>query len=362
MSISVSDPVPRDARLERALDEGLSLPETGRIAVLRPGGADRLSKLPSARLHIVQGFRPDHDAFQRAGFATGPSAEGRYAAVLVCLPRARAQAQALLAEAVALSDGPVLVDGQKSDGVDSVLRAVRARCVIGGVIARAHGKLFWFTPRPDRLADWAARPLILSDPDAAGFRTFPGVFSADGVDPGSRLLASALPENLAGNAVDLGAGWGYLAAQLLRRPGLRRVDLVEAEHLALACARSNLDDPRAAFHWADATEIALAAPADLVVMNPPFHSGRARREALGCAFIASAARLLAPAGRLWMVANRHLPYASTLAEHFAQVEIIAEDRSYRVSCASRPRRVPDGKHRLTGRQRRAGTDLKGASE
>ena len=42
--------------------------------------------------------------------------------------------------------------------------------------------------------------------------------------------------------VDLGAGWGWLAAQVLKREGVEAVHLVEADAEALDCARLNLRD------------------------------------------------------------------------------------------------------------------------
>ena len=97
---------------------------------------------------------------------------------------------------------------------------------------------------------------------------------------------------------------------------MKRLDLVEAEADALACARLNVTDPRARFHWADATAWQPDSLLDAVVMNPPFHVGRDADPALGAAFIRAARRMLAPNGSLWLVANRHLPYDAALTEHF----------------------------------------------
>ena len=71
-------------------------------------------------------------------------------------------------------------------------------------------------------------------------------------------------------------------------------------------------------------------------MNPPFHTGRASDPSLGRAFIASAARLLKPAGKLWMVANRHLPYESALTDHFRNVDTIGGNGAFKVIHANRP--------------------------
>ena len=57
----------------------------------------------------------------------------------------------------------------------------------------------------------------------------------------------------------------------------------------------------------------------------------------GWSFIASAARNLTRNGNLWMVANRHLPYETTLGENFAQVQEVAGDNRFKVFHASRIR-------------------------
>ncbi|MFD3191844.1 class I SAM-dependent methyltransferase [Sedimentitalea sp. HM32M-2] len=322
------------ARLSLALETGgLDLPDAGSLCVLHPRAGTDLTPLPMARVRIVQPVRPDHDHFRDMGYDCAATAGPGHAAVLVCLPRSKMLARDLVARACRLTDGPVIVDGAKTDGIDSLLRACRARVQIAGPLAKAHGKVFWFAADSAAFADWLAPERQQVD----GFVTAPGVFSADGIDPASRLLAETLPAALGRHVVDLGAGWGYLSAQLLQRAtGLDRLDLVEADDIALDCARANVDDSRARFHWADATTWTPEARADAVVMNPPFHTGRAADPALGRAFIAAAARMLTPAGGLWLVANRHLPYESALSDLFAKVAETAGDGRFKVLHAIRP--------------------------
>lgn len=325
----------RAARLILALESGaLVLPSGGPVAVFQPAAGDDVSALGRARVRVITGFRPDHDAFAAEGYEVAVAPEGSYAAALVCLPRARAEARALIAAAVAhLAPGaPLAVDGQKTDGIDAALRELRGRAAVGESVAKAHGKLAVLAaPGAEAFADWAAAPAVLP----GGFRTLPGVFSADAVDPGSALLAAALPAKLPRRVADLGAGWGYLARAVLERQGVEEVHLVEAEADALACARANVTDPRARFHWADATRAKLG-PVDAVVMNPPFHNGRAAEPGLGVAFIRAAAAMLTASGVLWMVANRHLPYEAALRETFKEVEDIGGDGRFRLTRAARP--------------------------
>lgn len=316
-----------------ALETGaLALPPEGRIAVYRPRIGDDLSALPQDRVTVLTGFKPDHDHFA-ARYATTPAAP--YAAAIVCLPRSREAARALIAEAAAAvaPGGWVAVDGQKTDGIDTALKDLRQRVALSESLSKAHGKLASFPAGPD-LSDWRAQPAQVQ-----GFQTLPGIFSADGPDRGSVLLAAALPAKLAGKVADLGAGWGYLAAEILKRPGVKRLDLVEAEADALDCARTNITDPRAQFHWADATLWRPETLLDAVVMNPPFHTGRAADPKLGEGFIRAARRMLAPNGSLWLVANRHLPYDAALSDSFLTHEDVAGDSAFRVIHATKPRRA-----------------------
>ncbi|MFD2172479.1 class I SAM-dependent methyltransferase [Rhodobacter lacus] len=327
------------SRLSLAFDALAVVPPEGRIAAFRATADTDLSALPKARLHVIQGFRPDHDALKARGFEVSPAPEGRYAAAVVFVPRAKAEARALLAAACSLvtPGGPIFVDGQKTDGIDSLLKDLRAQIAVSDPISKAHGKIFAFAAAPKALAAWAAAPIT----PAEGFTTLPGVFSAEGIDRGSALLAACLPEHLPARVVDLGAGWGWLSAQILARQGVERLDLVEAEAAALDCARQNVTDPRAVFHWADARSFTPADPRPLcVVMNPPFHTTRAADPALGAAFIRAAAGMLSLSGSLWMVANRHLPYEAVLRERFHEVTEITpptgRDGAFRIFHAERP--------------------------
>lgn len=326
----------RSARLEQALETGvLSLPGEGRIAVIRPRAGDDLSALLRERVVVITGFRPDFDWFEARGHTVLARPEGKFAAALICLPRARAQARALICAAAAMVDGggPVAVDGQKTDGVDALLKELRGRVALSEALSKAHGKIAVFPAGPG-LEDWAEKPA-----EVEGFRTVAGVFSADGVDRGSALLAAHLPTGLKGKVADFGAGWGFLARAVLMQAGVKECHLVEAEADALDCARKNVGDSRAFFHWADATTLRLPRLMDHVVMNPPFHAGRDADPALGAAFIAAAARALAPDGTLWLVANRHLPYDRSLNSLFREVQEIGGDTAFRVTRAAFPMRA-----------------------
>ena len=159
--------------------------------------------------------------------------------------------------------------------------------------------------------------------------TQPGVFSWDAHDAGTLLLMSVLPA-LKGRGADLGCGIGLLAAAVLANPDVTHLDLVDIDQRAIAAARRNIADKRAAFHWADARIAPALTDLDFVVMNPPFHDAGVEDKALGQAFVRRARHVLRPGGTLWVVANRHLPYEGVMSPLFTDVDLRAEGQGFKV--------------------------------
>lgn len=311
----------KHSRLFTALQEGLQV--EGPLHVLRPPAGYDLAGLTDVSVEAV--FYPDHQYWSAMGLV-GDGA-GR-AATLVVVPRSKTLARVMVNDAIA-AGGLVIVDGQKTDGIESIYKDVRKVAQIKGVVTKGHGRLFWFqageTPR------WNTS---ITSPD--GFITAPGVFSESKIDAGSALLAPHV-DALKGAVADLGAGWGYLSRVVLQSDAFTRLDMVEADKIALDCAAKNVPDPRATAHWDDALTY-QGGPYDVVVSNPPFHTSRDGDPDLGRGFIATAARLLTPRGTFLMVANRHLPYESTLGAKFGRVEELDGSGAFKLFRATKPKR------------------------
>ena len=112
----------------------------------------------------MTGFRPDAEWFAARGYQ--PGAGPPYAAGIVCLPRSKEAARAMISRAMVevAPGGPVAVDGQKTDGIDSVLRDCRALGLeVGPPVSKAHGKLFVLRAGAD-LTGWEAKPRLIECP------------------------------------------------------------------------------------------------------------------------------------------------------------------------------------------------------
>ena len=340
--------------------QALWLPFIDDVLAWPPGGALFLGARDGWPLHrrrwpglaCVQSFRPAFDALQRSGFETAPAPDpgARWPMVLLLPPRQREATRALFAQALeVLEPGGRIVaampnaEGAKSGAADLARIAGPLQ-----TLSKHKCRVFWTDPLdgqvdPGLATEWRAlgAPREL-DFTVAGHpvRSRPGVFAWDRIDRASALLAAHLPGDLAGEGADLGAGWGYLAMEVLARcPAVRALDLYEADADALDLARTNLapfaEHARLGSHWHDVSA-GVPRKYDFIVSNPPFHAqGRADRPDLGRAFLVAAADALSPGGRLWLVANRHLPYEGVLDARFSAVRIVAQAEGFKVVEARR---------------------------
>ena len=347
----------RAERTEDAALETLFVPfRTGALEWSAPAaflharfGPD-LADIGVSALTCEQSFKPDADALLRAGFdvATDIGAEPRrFALVLVLPPRQREQARALLARAARLAgpDGVVVAASANASGARTHEADLARLCGTLESLSKHKCRVFWTVRKTQQgfddalIAEWLAldapRPIL-----EGRFVSRPGVFAWDRIDPASELLISQLSATRSGTAADLGAGFGYLSAALLEKcPGIAALDLYEADARALDLAKRNLS-PYAArvaidYRWYDVAS-GLPKRYDVIVTNPPFHTaGGSDDPGLGRRFITTAAAALNPGGRLFLVANRHLPYENVLNAAFGSVRIAIQKHGFKIIEATR---------------------------
>lgn len=322
------------------MEARLAWPEDG-VLFLRARDGWPLHQRPLPGLVCEQSFRPDAQALESAGFELNADDARKFSLVLVLPPRQRDEARALLARAIAATKpgGRVVAclsnnEGARSGEADLALLAGPVETLI-----KNKCRVFWSAPLqgaadPALAAQWSQfdAPRAIGD---GRFVSRPGVFAWDRIDVASALLAEHLPSNLAGRAADLGAGFGYLSVELLTRCArIQELDVYEAEARALDLVRRNLAafESRVAvgYRWHDVTA-GLPQTYDVIVTNPPFHTqSRHDRPDIGRRFIAVAAESLNPGGRLWLVANRHLPYEAILNESFGRVRTVAQQSGFKI--------------------------------
>lgn len=285
-----------------------------------------------------QGFRPAFQDLEKGGYTAQPHLEVKaatqHAGALILLGRSRRKNEADISrtwDAVTAS-APIVVAGAKTDGIASIRKWAGAHTAVADSLSKHHAMAFWFNKA-------GSENPFPANPEEEG-NSAPGMFSADGPDPASAMLSRHFSEHIAGRVADFGAGWGYLGMEMLKRcPDMTALESFEADWLSLEACKRNLDgsnhDAELAFKWIDLTREKVERRFDWVVMNPPFHAGRAAQPSIGQAFIRAASNALKPGGRLLMVANRNLPYERSLESAFAKVVKLEEADGFKVFEARR---------------------------
>lgn len=290
-----------------------------------------------------QTFKPEYDRLIQSGFHVIPKLDGRHAFGFCLLNKHKDENLANVSRGWSLlDDGGVLVcAGATNEGATSIEKLVDAALGLEGRDVKYRCRVFWIQksekrpPPPEWIQLGQLRPV-----DGTAYVARAGTFSSSKIDFGSAVLARHLPEDISGKVGDLGAGWGYLGAELLKRfPLVTDLHVYEAEALALEAARINLSGHSLAnveFYWSDVTRGLSGYPRyDWLVTNPPFHRGRQADLALPRAFIRAASEGLHKGGVLLMVANQHLSYESLLQREFSGYRELARENGFKVLRAQR---------------------------
>lgn len=137
---------------------------------------------------------------------------------------------------------------------------------------------------------------------ALTFQTDAGVFSKGEVDTGTRLLLEALPEEMSGEILDLGCGWGVIGISIAKKWPGTRVTMADVNTRALDLSRENAKRNGAEVTCVESDGMAELAEKtfDAVVTNPPIRAGK---QVIYRMFADAAARLK-PGGALYLVIRK----------------------------------------------------------
>lgn len=185
-----------------------------------------------------------------------------------------------------------------------------------------------------------------SDPDLEfKLAAFGATFGGVKLDHGTRLLLKSLRDDETSLAkapetvVDLGCGNGVVAAasaHMWPRAHIIASDQSDAavRATALTVEAAGVRE-RVTIHRADGTEQIATASVDLILLNPPFHTGSTVHEGVGQRLIRDCARVLKPGGELRLVYNSHLNYRPLVERVIGESWQLARDKTFTVLAAER---------------------------
>lgn len=171
---------------------------------------------------------------------------------------------------------------------------------------------------------------------------FGATFGGPTLDHGSRLLLQTLrenPPNAPRHIIDLGCGNGVLATWSALNWPVAEVVATDQSYAAVNATQLTTDQAgvaeRVRVVRADACEEIPEGWADLIVLNPPFHSGSTVHAGVAHRLIQSAASALSPSGELRIVYNSHLNYRVFVERTIGPVRELARNRTFTVIAASK---------------------------
>jgi 16S rRNA (guanine1207-N2)-methyltransferase len=164
----------------------------------------------------------------------------------------------------------------------------------------------------------------------------PGVFSWDHLDEATAILAESMDVRPNDRVLDLGCGYGVLGVVAGGIATAYPVTMLDVDADAVRCAARSAHAAGLANARAMPSDIAAAVLEerfDLVVTNPPFHVGKVTDLSVPIQFIKDAWTVLAPGGRLNLVANRTLPYEGAIKYLFGNITKVHDGPRFKILAA-----------------------------
>ncbi|MDR3162941.1 MAG: methyltransferase [Helicobacteraceae bacterium] len=330
-----------EALIQSIKQHSCGFDEGARIAVINAAAHSFFRTLDAV---MIQSFFPRYADLKKNGFSAASSIEGQGEFECGVIFAAKDQKRNLydlsLLMASVRNGGMIALVSPNGLGGRSFMK--NARLVLSGAeefFKRKNRILIAKNDKEFLNSDFYDKYRSFGDLKEIGNSMFTraGVFSSKKIDNGSKLLIETVKnEPIRGAAADFGSGNGYLSYELLKRfNDIRSISLFEADYNALEVSKTNIKDKRADFIWSDITTLERDRKFDVIISNPPFHSGAEADISLGKRFISSAYNVLKKDGVFYVVANRELPYEKIVRTLFNRQITMVEKDGYKVFKAIR---------------------------
>lgn len=244
-----------------------------------------------------------------------------------------------------VSGGSLYLVGANNSGIQSVIRDSGDLFGPGRILAYKKGnriarfiknsihmeKPAW-TSIPGIAPDtWIEFSITLTD-HTFRIRSLPGVFSSGRLDAGTEMLLKSIVIPPGGKILDLGCGYGIIGL-FAAVQGAGFVHLVDNNLLAVAASRETLavnNITNAEVFAGDLLSPIGSNQYDLILSNPPFHTGQAVDFDIAEAMISQSHRALKPGGQMVIVANRFIRYNRLIEQIFGNISVLTESGKFHV--------------------------------
>jgi 16S rRNA (guanine1207-N2)-methyltransferase len=276
-------------------------------------------------------------------FDTVPPA-GRFAQVMIFVPKAKAQLQYVLAQCAALlaSGQQIWLVGEKKAGIEGSAKLLAAYGPSHKLDSARHCQLWQVSVQQHYaapvLSDWIQRYTLQFAGRELTICALPGVFSQQRLDQGTAELLPYLAEVCSGEILDFGCGAGVIAVALAQKNQKNTITAADIDAFALQStiltfAENGLSAQLKTLAIRDIQEINTDFAA--IVSNPPFHQGIHTHYQASENLCHMACDRLQIGGELWIVANRFLNYSPLIEKRFGNCQLKADHNGFKVLFAKK---------------------------
>lgn len=238
-----------------------------------------------------------------------------------------------------LSQAPVgqkmLLVGENRGGVRSAEKFCGELGDIHKIDSARRCSLYYFElqkPVQFALSDWWKQYSLPQLPQLTIY-ALPGVFSSSELDQGTDLLLSTLQQPIQGKVLDVGCGAGVIGAYLKFHSPQIDLTMSDIHAMAIASATQTLQQNQLQGSVIASDVFShINDKFDLIISNPPFHSGLDTAYQAVETLITEAKQHLNRGGELRIVANAFLPYPDLLDLCFGAHQVLAKTGKFKVYC------------------------------
>lgn len=284
-------------------------------------------KLSASQVHFTAHYQGDED-----------NGDKKFDLLLIFLPKAKKEVQYLLASLTPhLQQGAaIILVGEKKCGIKSAQTLLTPYCsAVNNIDSARHCSILYGEldqcVTPFEQAAWIKTYPININHIELQICSLPGVFSYGELDKGTQLLLENLPEKISGSVLDFGCGAGVIACYLNKKHPHLEIDLVDINAYALDSAKLSLIKNKLTGKVSPSDVFSqVHKKYNLLLSNPPFHSGKQTDYAAAETFIKQAPDYLLDHGRLSIVANKFLQYEPLLAKVFPTLQVTQENNKFKI--------------------------------
>lgn len=167
------------------------------------------------------------------------------------------------------------------------------------------------------------------------FVSKPGIYGYKKIDDGSVFLAETLNKDkfsLEGKVLDLGCGYGYLAASVGKNPKIESIVATDCNVASVMLCDHNLKELgiEATVTLDDCGAALEDRSFDRIICNPPFHQGFGTSQDITVKFVQNTKRLLRRKGIAYFVVNRFIAIEKVCYDEYVKCTELAGNPQFKI--------------------------------